>query len=548
MKIIKNLKYIPKKAIRLGIVSIIASVLAIAAEYSLAQLIQIYTYALGFIKVEQINPKLHFLIETEQRFFIVLISGIFFRGLAQFLLNFINVAFAETFIYEMRNYFLDKIFDPTQASNYNLGKASNLFAEIIPKAAAYVTGLARIVTLSIQSFGLGLICFISLPREFISSAVTFIVIAPLVFYLNRKSKLFSIVLLVQSTRLNNQLMSSIKNFLFIKILGIEHQELLKTKEHTQKYYSAFMKNNVINSITNSLPNTIGIAIVFLLFYYFNQKGTSSAELLGLFYLLNRFIQSSSQLIGQINQVTIKAPNFDAIVELIKQAKDVKKKREDLIECHAEIKSFDLSVKQLSFKYDTTPIFEDLSFKLKANQILVIKGKSGSGKSTLLMSLIGLIQPQSGKIMWGTQEFSQIPKDLFKSHIGYLGPEPFIINGSIYENVTYGIKSEVSEEEILQACSLAKADQFVNESQKGLQTILSEQGEGLSMGQKQRLGLARALLRKPKILVLDEVTANLDHATEKAIVQNVESLKKEMTILIATHSSAFDGIADQKIEF
>jgi ABC-type bacteriocin/lantibiotic exporter with double-glycine peptidase domain len=104
------------------------------------------------------------------------------------------------------------------------------------------------------------------------------------------------------------------------------------------------------------------------------------------------------------------------------------------------------------------------------------------------------------------------------------------------------------EELKSACSSAEMDSFLNHSENGLNTMLTEQGEGLSMGQKQRLGLARALLRKPQILVLDEITANLDKKTEATIIDNIEKLKGTMTILVATHSNAFDSIADHTIHF
>jgi len=181
-------------------------------------------------------------------------------------------------------------------------------------------------------------------------------------------------------------------------------------------------------------------------------------------------------------------------------------------------------------------------------MLVIKGASGSGKTSLLMNLIGVLKHTSGQIYWGGTDLNCLDIAAFREKIGYMGPEPFIIAGTVKENLTYGLKEiPSSDDELWEACRIADAEDFLKKMEDGLSTKLSDLGEGLSMGQKQRLGLARALLRNPEILILDEVTANLDRKTEKAITRNIAKLKKGMTILVSTHSVAFDGIADQILE-
>ena len=129
----------------------------------------------------------------------------------------------------------------------------------------------------------------------------------------------------------------------------------------------------------------------------------------------------------------------------------------------------------------------------------------------------------------------------------MGPEPFIISGTIRDNLGYGLNNNPIDEELWIACNEAEADDFIKALDQGLDSPLSEMGEGLSMGQKQRLGMARALLRQPEILILDEVTANLDRKTELALIQNIMKMKDNMTILVSTHSNAFDDIADQILE-
>ena len=180
-------------------------------------------------------------------------------------------------------------------------------------------------------------------------------------------------------------------------------------------------------------------------------------------------------------------------------------------------------------------------------IISVDGPSGSGKTTLLMTLIGVLAHSSGKIQRGGMNLEKLDSESFRANIGYMGPEPFIIAGMVRDNLVYGLQEKPSMESLWAACREAEAESFLKSMKNGLDTPLSELGEGLSMGQKQRLGLARALLRRPEILILDEVTANLDRKTEEAIIQNIEKLKTKMTILVSTHSTAFDSIADQILE-
>ena len=193
------------------------------------------------------------------------------------------------------------------------------------------------------------------------------------------------------------------------------------------------------------------------------------------------------------------------------------------------------------------VLKKINFKFNLGKIYSIVGPSGSGKTTLLMVLIGVLSYSSGRLEWGGVDMEEIDTVAFRSNIGYIGPEPYLISGTIRDNLLYGMREKLNDEELWLACREANAEQFLNAMKDGFDSRLSEQGEGLSMGQKQRLGLARALLGKPRLMVLDEVTANLDPGTEKVIINNVNTMKSRMTLLVSTHSDAFDGIADQILD-
>jgi ABC-type bacteriocin/lantibiotic exporter with double-glycine peptidase domain len=182
---------------------------------------------------------------------------------------------------------------------------------------------------------------------------------------------------------------------------------------------------------------------------------------------------------------------------------------------------------------------------------VVTGPSGSGKSTFIGLLLGLIKPQIGTVRAIMDEgksysLDMNQKKLLKS-IGYVGPENFLIDGTIYDNILYGLNQIPSESDVNNALKLSEC-QFVFDLPHQMNHRLTEQGAGLSAGQKQRLSLCRALLRNPKVLILDEATANLDVDTEERLVKTLATLKRKMTIIGVTHRSALLKIADQHLNF
>jgi len=552
MNLEKTLNLIPKKVFRLLIWSILSAFLTAGAVYGVAMVLQVFAVILGFSEVDNIAVYMQPLTSNIIFFFIAFTCVVILQGVGQFLQSFINIAFAETFNYEVRKKFLNILFYHDSSWGYDLGTTSNIMAEVIPKSASYVTSVARFITLIIQVVVLGVLSILNMPMEFLISLAILSTLTPVILFLNRKSRMYGASILKRSENLNKNLMRSVKNFLYLKILGIEEKEKLKTIKCAKSYYEQFMKSAVYYSLASSLPITISTLVVVYLFYFFSAQGSSMPELLTLFYILYRFAGTLSQTVAITNGLSMYRPNFNRILSILDDA--IKIEDRDLISSNINKEvsiSNSLIAENISFSYlinhSNKFVFDEINIDLPEKNMLVVKGASGSGKTTLLMVLIGVLTHSSGIIKWGGIELNEINNRALRKKIGYMGPEPFIISGTIRDNLGYGLNNNPIDEELWIACNEAEADDFIKALDQGLDSPLSEMGEGLSMGQKQRLGMARALLRQPEILILDEVTANLDRKTELALIQNIMKMKDNMTILVSTHSNAFDDIADQILE-
>ncbi|ODO14494.1 peptide ABC transporter ATP-binding protein [Streptococcus pneumoniae] len=201
--------------------------------------------------------------------------------------------------------------------------------------------------------------------------------------------------------------------------------------------------------------------------------------------------------------------------------------------HSHFLMGDIEFDDLSYKYgfgrDT---LTDINLTTKQGDKVSLVGVSGSGKTTLAKMIVNFFEPYKGHISINHQDIKNIDKKVLRRHINYLPQQAYIFNGSILENLTLGGNHMISQEDILKACEVAEIRQDIERMPMGYQTQLSD-GAGLSGGQKQRIALARALLTKSPVLILDEATSGLDVLTEKKVIDNLMSLT-DKTILFVAH--------------
>jgi len=206
----------------------------------------------------------------------------------------------------------------------------------------------------------------------------------------------------------------------------------------------------------------------------------------------------------------------------------------------------LAMQHVDFSYDDDdqPVLRDVNFEAKPNTVVAFAGPSGGGKSTIFGLLERYYQPTAGQVMIGDENAADLNLSDWRSQIGYVSQDSAIMAGTIRHNLTYGFAREFTDDELWQALKLASADGFVHEMSAGLDTQVGERGVKVSGGQRQRLAIARAFLRDPKILMLDEATASLDSESEAMVQKALGELMKGRTTLVIAHRLSTIIDADQ----
>ena len=369
----------------------------------------------------------------------------------------------------------------------------------------------------------------------------------------------------ENGKVDTVLFRSIKNLLFLKIYNTESIELNRALQHLEHGAQAHSKIGLFCALRFAFPQGVGVIVLALIVFSFGSPALgfngSPAKNITYLYVFIRAIQTLAQLQSNLSWTstyTVPIRNYyNWWVKAGHDRPDLLQESTLLVEPQKNpIESVGWTFENVSFRYSITSplVLNNLNLCIKPNTCLAILGPSGVGKSTLLSLLIGLNSPTAGRGLLEVEQnssqasfpLSDAQKVLYGS-IGYVGPESFMIEGTIEDNLLYGTQNSFFTSEFLnETLALAECG-FVHDLKEGLQHRMTEQGEGLSAGQKQRLGLARALLRRPKVLILDEATSNLDPKTEANILCTLEKLKESMTIVAVTHRESILKIADQHIQ-
>ena len=277
--------------------------------------------------------------------------------------------------------------------------------------------------------------------------------------------------------------------------------------------------------------SVGLAVVLLYGGYRVVAGELTVGALVAFIgLLNMFfqpIQQLSQLYSDLQSTLASLEKVFAVLDTESDRADSPTERE------LETLEGDVEFDQVGFAYGEDRVIDDVSFRIRPGETLAIVGETGAGKSTLVKLLSRFYDPTDGRILVDGEDLSRIRGSSLRKHMGVVLQDTFLFTGTIEENIRYG-RPDATYEDVVRAAKTVGADEFIRRFPEGYETQVRERGGRLSVGERQLIAFARALLADPKLLVLDEATSSVDLATEAHIDQALESLLKGRTSVVIAH--------------
>jgi ABC-type transport system involved in Fe-S cluster assembly fused permease/ATPase subunit len=277
---------------------------------------------------------------------------------------------------------------------------------------------------------------------------------------------------------------------------------------------------------------IGLTALILISGISVMKGTL---LISDFILINGYLLlfcTPLKLLGTIlREMNAGFANIEYISDLLK----VKPEVQDIpLPKHFTKQSKNISLKNVSFAYNENfPILSNISFEVPEGKTVALVGETGSGKSTIIRLLFRFYDVNKGNILINGQDIREISQESLRASIGIVPQEANLFNNSIYYNITCG-NNRIPEKAVKEAAKLAHLEQFIASQPDGYQTIVGERGLKLSGGEKQRIAIARVILKRPEFYLFDEATSSLDAKTEKEVQENLREISKRCTTLIITH--------------
>ena len=343
------------------------------------------------------------------------------------------------------------------------------------------------------------------------------------------------VIVAETTALAGSTTESLRNIELVKSLGLADQEVVRLNATTEKILRLELKKvkyiRSLSFIQGTSVNLLRTCILFMMLYLiFTQKITVGQFFSLLFYSFFIFgpMQELGNIINVYRETQVSLENFRKILET---PKDPKPRAPVPL---SEIEELEFENVGFMHQSASTPALTDISFDVKRGETIAFVGPSGAGKTTLVKLLVGLYLPKDGEILYNGVPGIEVDLDQLRERIGLVTQDAQLFSGTIRENLKF-VNPHATDEECLEVLRKAAAHVLLARADRGLDTVIGEGGIKVSGGEKQRLSIARALLRNPHLLVFDEATSSLDSLTEEEIsrtMRDVASSREVITILIA----------------
>src|SRR5688572_25736120 len=478
----------------------------------------------------------------------------FFRGVAGLLGMAVGVAFVSRVAKNFQDYFVNVVVQRVGADLYSdgirhslalpfqtfedqrsgetLGKLQKVRSDTERFIAAFVnmvfTTLVGVVFVMVYAFH----AHWAIAPAFL---LTVPMLAVLSSVLSRRIKTIQKVIVAETTALAGATTESLRNIELVKSLGLAKQEELRLNATTEKILKLELKKvrylRSLSFVQGTAVNFLRTCILFLMLYLIFEKQITVGQFFSLL-IYSFFIFGPLQELGNViniyRETEASLANFEAIFRIPVDPKPVNPVAVDDLRT--------LAFDEVSFTHATAtaPALAQVSFQARRGQTVAFVGPSGAGKTTLVKLLVGLYPPQRGRVLYDGVPSTAVDLDRFRERIGLVTQDTQLFSGSIRENLRFA-NPEATDAECLSALQRAAADGLLQRAGHGLDSVIGEGGMKLSGGEKQRLSIARALLRRPHLLVFDEATSALDSLTEEEIgrtMRAVSSTSNVITVMIA----------------
>lgn len=500
----------------------------------------------------KLNIDIKFLLGDIKSFLLFFIGVFILKSCLTIFCNWKKIGFT----YKIRKFLTNHLYKNYLQSPYEIfisKNSSEYLKNINYEVSTTSEGLLQLLELFSEIIIItGIIIFL-LSYNFEVTLLVFLIALLAIFIINflTKRKISS---LGEKARLFEQLRTQnfLESFNLIKEIKIYGNEKFFFDKNLN-FTSNFLNNDFFYRFIKSIPRVLielTIILIFIVLVIINFDTVENfylLEILGVFAAAAyRLLPSSVRIINSLQVSKFSSPAINNIISEIKSKNYTFNQSSN----KKDINKFDQKIEFLNvtFKYKETNknILNNFNLKISKNKIYGFKGKTGSGKTTIINLLAGLIFPQKGTISIDNLAYEDINMASLHKIISYVPQNIYLMDSSIKENILFG-SNKYSSAELENAIKKSNLDEFINQLPDGIDTIIGEKSSKISGGQSQRIGIARALIKKPSILILDESTNSLDKNTEDLILQSISKLKKNLTIIMVSHSSSSLKICEEIID-
>lgn len=373
---------------------------------------------------------------------------------------------------------------------------------------------------------IGLVFILSMP-----------VIGLTAYFVSKGIKKAQKEILAESTGLAGATTETLRNIELVKSLGLENQEIKRLNKSNDKILALELKKikkvRTLSFIQGTMINLMRSMILFIMLWLIFERHITIGSFFTLMIYSFFIFGPLAEFGNTISQYQEAKASYEQLQDIIRMQVQKKPKNAKRIDNIRKLK-FD----NVSFKYPSGDehSLNGVNLEFKKGESLGIAGLSGSGKSTMIKLLSGLYCPTEGKMLVNDVDSRRLDLEHYKKHIGIVSQETQLFAGTIRENLLF-VNPDATDKECLDALKMASALSIIERGKKGLDTKIGEGGIKISGGERQRLAIARALLRNPELIIFDEATSNLDSMTEKVITRTIKSIKKkrpDMIIVMVAH--------------